>query len=89
MPKGASLATLSIEQLTGGIDLQVAASDYQTASQVQVNLQDPNNKLFDKVDIVSISCGGIDKTYPCTGNYRASYTSSNPFLFLSAGGNKQ
>jgi Tfp pilus assembly protein PilN len=90
IPDGASLATLSLEQLTGGIDLQVSAKDYQTATQVQVNLQDSSNKLFDKADIVNISCDASGESiYPCTGNYRASYTNNNPFLFLNAGGAEQ
>lgn len=88
MPSGASLANLSIEQLQGGIDLQVVAEDYQTATQVQVNLQDPANKLFEKVDIVSVSCAdGQDQDtqgdYPCTGSYRALFTDNSPFLFLN------
>ena len=88
MPEGAALSLLSIEELQGGIDLSVIARDYQTASQVQVNLEDSQNKLFDKTDIVNITCGGDDPDYPCTGNFRASYLSNNPFLFLNSGGSQ-
>lgn len=92
MPNGSSLAGLSINKLQGGIDLQAVSKDYQTATQVQVNLQDPNNKIFDKVDIVSINCGGsqAQTTYPCTGTYRALFAKNNPFSFLSnsSGGNR-
>ncbi len=86
MPNGASLSGLSIEGFQGGIDLQVVATDYQTASQVQVNLADPANKLFQKVDIVNITCDQTtDPEYPCIGNYRALYAAKNPFLFLNSG----
>lgn len=88
IPEGAALSSLSIEQLQGGLDLSVVSKDYQTATQVQVNLQDPANKLFDKVDIVSIICDGSDPTYKCSGSYRASYRTDNPFLFLNAGSQK-
>lgn len=57
MPPGAVLSSINISEVKGGIDLVVGAKDYQTATQVQVNLQDPKNKLFDKVDIVSVNCG--------------------------------
>lgn len=87
MPTGASLSSLSISKVSGGIDLQVIAKDYQSATQVQVNLQDPNNKIFQKVDIVNISCNSIvtatgEQQYPCTGSYRALFNTNNPFLFI-------
>lgn len=84
MPSGASLAQLGVSQLEGGIDLQIVAVDYQSATQVQVNLEDPKNKLFSKVDIVSITCGENESdTYPCSGRLRALFVKdNNPFLFL-------
>lgn len=84
MPGGSSLAGLNISKVQGGIDLQAAAKDYQTASQVQVNLQDPNNKIFEKVDILGIVCAptSVPSVYPCNGSYRAMFTKNNPFLFL-------
>ncbi len=91
MPSGTSLANLTFTKLEGGIDLQIASKDYQTATQVLVNLSDPSNKIFEKVDIVSITCAGTQAqgAYPCTGNYRALFAKDNPFSFLkssSAGG---
>jgi hypothetical protein len=90
MPRGAVLTNLSVTKLQGGIDLQAAATDYQTATQVQVNLQDPENKIFEKADIVSIQCasntivtGGISDQYPCTVQIRALFTKNNPFLFIN------
>lgn len=92
IPPGAALADLRISKLEGGIDLQFKATDYQTATQVQVNLQDPNNRIFDKADIVSISCttpttsnssSQADSRYPCTVTIRALFSKNNPFLFIS------
>lgn len=84
MPAGSSLAGLNISKIQGGIDLQAAAKDYQTASQVQVNLQDPANKIFEKADILGIVCTptSVPAVYPCNGSYRAMFTKNNPFLFL-------
>lgn len=86
IPANASLTGLSISKVSGGIDLTAAASDYSTATQVQVNLQDPANKIFDKADIVNISCaaaGASDPRYPCTVTIRAQFANNNPFLFIN------
>lgn len=90
MPRGSSLTSLSINQLQGGIDLQAVATDYQTATQVQVNLKDPNNKIFASADIVNIQCAtdtaGLipaNSQYPCAIKIRALFTKDNPFLFIS------
>lgn len=86
IPSGAALADLSISKIEGGIDLRFNASDYQTATQVQINLQDPTNKIFDKADIVNISCastGAADPKYPCQVSIRAQFAKNNPFLFIN------
>ena len=94
MPRGSILTSLSINETSGGIDLQAKATDYQTATQVQVNLQDPKNLLFEKVDIVNVQCqsgsAAADSTanrYPCTVQMRALFNKTNSFLFI--GGTKQ
>ncbi|MGH7240700.1 MAG: PilN domain-containing protein, partial [Candidatus Saccharimonadales bacterium] len=56
IPDNAILTGLNINQTSGGIDLTAAAKDYNTATQLQLNLEDPNNKIFSKADIISISC---------------------------------
>jgi len=82
MPDGTILLNLELSQIKGGIDLSAGAKDYNAATQIQVNLEDPNNKLFDKVDIVSINCSeGSDAQYPCTVSLRALFSDENPYLF--------
>ena len=95
MPRGSILTALSINELSGGIDLQAKATDYQTATQVQVNLKDPKSLLFDNVDIVSVQCQATSTSqdptatkYPCTVQMRALFTKTNPFLFINANGAK-
>lgn len=93
IPPGAILTNLTISKVQGGIDLQFRATDYQTATQIQVNLEDPTNKIFDKADIVSISCTSssnepndtnpVNNRYPCTVSTRALFTKNNPFLFIN------
>ncbi len=89
MPPGSSLASLSINNTQGGIDLNAVAKDYQTATQVQVNLQDPANKIFDKADILNITCNAStnsDPTYPCQISLRALFTKNTSFLFINGSG---
>ena len=87
LPSGSVLENLNITGESGGIDLQAAAVDYQTASQIQVNLADPANGLFSKADIVSIQCQSTNLSkatnYPCKVDIRAQFTASNPFLFIN------
>lgn len=85
MPAQAVLSDIEISKVEGGIDLTAQAKDYQTATQIQVNLTDPANKLFDKADIVSVKCEG-DSEYPCTIELRALFTNKNPYLFVNQGG---
>ncbi len=89
IPANAKLTGLNINQTQGGIDITAVATNYSTASQVQVNLADPQNKIFSKADIVSITCGGAaaaDPHYPCTVNIRALFGSNNPYLFINSKG---
>lgn len=92
MPAGAVLTNLNIDELTGGLDLQVAAKDYDTGTQAQVNLSDPENKIFESADIVNIQCNSGDdqdadsalaKAYPCTVQLRVLFAKDNPFLFIN------
>lgn len=90
MPGGTVLTGLVIDQTKGGIDLTADSTDYTAATQTQVNLADPNNKIFSKVDIVSIQCGGNNSSstnskYPCVVQLRALFNTNNPFLFINQG----
>jgi Tfp pilus assembly protein PilN len=90
-PANVNLTSLDISNVQGGIDITAEASDYNAATQLEVNLADPTNKLFSKADIESISCssGGASTTtqtdpgYPCDVVVRALFTANNPFLFIN------
>ena len=91
IPANANLTGLNISQTTGGIDISAVATDYATATQVQVNLADPNNKIFSKADIISVTCNNANAAnpkFPCTVNIRALFAKDNPFLFINSSGNK-
>lgn len=88
IPAGAVLTELSIEKVEGGIDLTFEARDYQTGSQVLLNLQDPANKIFEKADIEQITCKSeVEEghTYPCTVSIRALFGDNSPYLLINSG----
>jgi Tfp pilus assembly protein PilN len=87
IPNNANLTGLSIAQTKGAIDLSAVTTDYKTATQVQVNLADPDNKIFSKADIININCNGtnlLDPRYPCVVNIRALFADNNPYLFINS-----
>ena len=84
LPSNTSLQELQIDKLQGGITITALAKDINSATQVQLNLQDPQNKIFAKADIENILCDTeLAKTYPCTVQIRALFSQNNPFLFIS------
>lgn len=89
-PPNVILTNLSISQTVTAIDVTARATDYNAATQLQVNLADPNNQIFSSADIVDINCSsanaeGIAATYPCTVTIKALFVSDNPFLFINTG----
>lgn len=94
MPTNANLTDLQIAKTQGSIDLSAITTDYNTATQVQINLQDKDNKIFDKADILNITCSAAsatNKKYPCTVTIRARFAANNPFFFIgssTAGGSR-
>lgn len=85
LPPESALNQLQIDNLKGGISLTASAKTIESGSQVQVNLADPKNQIFDKADIDSITCEPDDgtKEYPCTVQIRALFKKNNPFLYIS------
>lgn len=85
-PTKASLASVNISEFEGAMDISAWTKDYVAATQLQVNLSDPANKIFTKADIVSINCEAGTKgpnSYPCLAQYRALFADNNPFLFIN------
>lgn len=92
IPSNVALANLNLSQVQGALDLTANTTDYTAATQLQVNLADPANKLFTKADIVNINCANGEtssdpqKKYPCTVTIRALFSPNNPYLFSSNSG---
>lgn len=87
-PANTSLSSLTISQGATALDIAANTADYNSATQLQVNLSDPDNKIFSKADIISISCSSASaeegaKKYPCNVTIRALLAKDNPFLFIN------
>lgn len=90
MPPGTVLSGLTLSKIDGGLDLSANARDYTSATQIAVNLSDPKNKIFDKVDIVNIKCSSTSgSTYPCSATFRALFSKSTKEQYLNVPGGKQ
>ena len=90
-PSNAILTDLTISKTQGAVDITALTTDYNAATQLQVNLADPANKIFTHADVVSITCNttATDPTsthYPCTVIIRALFATKNPFLFINSPG---
>lgn len=84
MPANTALTGLQIDKVQGGLQLSASAQDINAATQIQVNLQDPTNKVFEKADINSISCSDTAKTqYPCDIILKALFGKNNQYLYIT------
>jgi len=76
MPKGTVVGSLTLGKINSALDLTVHAKDYPSAAQVAVNLTDPSNGIFSRVDIVSINCSTTNEVYKCDGTFKALFSAS-------------
>lgn len=74
MPPGTILSSLTLSKINGSLDLRASAKDSSAAAQIAVNLNDPSNGIFTKVDIVNITCGNVTSVYHCDGVFKALFS---------------
>ncbi len=94
VPANTSLISFQVDKLQGGLTLMAEAKDIDSATQLQLNLQDPENKIFEKADIENIKCADDEPEeqspsapaapkYPCKVQIRALFTKNNPFVYIT------
>lgn len=89
MPPGAVLNSLTLSnKVSGALDLSANAKNYTSAAQIAVNLSDPKNNIFAKVDIINVNCSTTSAAYPCSVSLRALFDKNVPqrFLNIASGG---
>ena len=84
LPANTALQQLQITDLRGSVTLRALAIDFNSATQVQINLEDKSNKVFEKADIENIDCEPEPSTgiYPCLVQVKALFAQDNPFLYI-------
>lgn len=93
LPPGTALESINLEELEGGLTIQAFATNFDSASQIQINLSDPQNKIFKQADIESITCpsspaeqSGEHQIYPCTVRLKALFSDNTEYRYI--GGNE-
>lgn len=88
LPANTELKSFQVDKFQGGLTLSATAADINAATQLQLNLQDPKNKIFEKADIENISCtpGETKNRLPCAVQIRALFTKNNPYLYITPTG---
>lgn len=90
MPPGTALQSLSLTNniASTGINLEVVAVSYEAGSRAHVNLNNPENGIFSRSDLLNITClpENDDSRYPCTVSIRALFKEKNQFLLINKGG---
>jgi Tfp pilus assembly protein PilN len=84
LPAKTALTRLVVDKVEGGLQITAAAQDFNAASQIQVNLQDPKNQIFEKADIVGIDCAsGTVAQYPCNVTLKALFGKNNQYFYIA------
>ena len=85
MPPGTVLNSLTLsDKVSNAIDLNASTKNSTASAQITVNLSDPKNNLFTKVDLVSVTCSSEEKNYPCAVKLRALFDKKIFERFLNA-----
>lgn len=90
LPARTVLNSLQLDKIQGGVQLNAGAGSFYSATQIQVNLQDPKNGVFEKADINSITCGAAPTAdspnrLPCTVSLRALFSKNSNYYYLQPG----
>lgn len=85
IPDGATLNSVSLSDADNALSLDIKVSSPDLAPTVQVNLENEQNGLFEKADIISVSClTDASKQQSCTVSVKALYRKDANFLFLNS-----
>lgn len=88
MPPNTVLQDLKLSsELDGAVELQAGAKDYNSATQIQVNLEQHPNSVFSKADLIRVTCtppesAQGDAAYPCKAQLTAVFSQNNDFTLL-------
>lgn len=94
IPSGSILTGLTLTDNNSALDLTIAATSRDSANQAYINIADPKNELFEKADLIGITCvqpgdtssGTTDTAskYPCQATIKVLFKANSSFLFLNS-----
>jgi Tfp pilus assembly protein PilN len=86
LPPGTSLSGIEISSSESALELEFKSSTQDAASQVFINISDPNNGLFEKADLLNVNCprSDISRTDPCITQVRVIIKTDSNFYFLNS-----
>lgn len=91
IPSGAILSGITLSNTDAALDINIASTTQNTATQAFVNINDPANGLFDKADLVSVSCTQSNPSnsttlgkYPCVTLIKVVMKTNSSFYFLNS-----
>ncbi len=86
VPPGTTLNTVSISNKDNALSLDFTLDQASSAPTLQLNLEDPENALFEKADIIQLSCQTDDVTrvQTCSAQVRVLLKKDAPYYFLNS-----
>ena len=86
IPSGVTLNSVSLSDADNALTLDFKLPNPGLAPTLQVNLENEKNELFEKADILQVSCttDSVTKVQSCTAQVRALYRKDAKFLFLNS-----
>jgi hypothetical protein len=90
IPNGAYVRQISIDDKSTYLQFEIAAPTRSLANQGYINVSDSSNGLFEKADLLDISCNDAsaknsssDNGLPCKATVKALFKSNSQFLLLN------
>lgn len=95
LPPDTTLGSITLsDQTNSAINMTINAKDKAKANQAFININNSQNGLFDKADLISITCADTDKDksdnpYPCVATILATFSQDAKKSFINSLGAKK
>lgn len=86
MPANAILSGITLVADESAIDLNIASTNKEAATQAFINIADTKNGLFEEADLISVNCSttGTDTRYPCSAVVKVVMEAGSSYYFLNS-----
>jgi hypothetical protein len=85
MPADAILSGITLIADESSIDLNIAATNKEAATQAFINISDPENGLFEEADLISVNCSSTStSSKPCAAVVKVVMEAGSNYYFLNS-----